>query len=173
MNVCVDANVLGHGCNPHDLNHESSLRFLLCLLESDCKLACNNGFSLIDQENLSIVGREYIDNLTPGSIPAAVIAAMAQTGRLVYFDDAVDQRTRNVLNQNIPKSSDRTYARIALNASAPLISHDFADFSNRTRKTLLKELALLVLTAAQQADAQGCESVDQLLDRTSELLDVA
>ena len=83
--LTLDTNVLLHSCNPIEARHGASVEFLQCLLGCTTKLAIDEGFSLDEALNRSLIGGEYLAKIVPGTLPSAVLTQLALTGRVTTF----------------------------------------------------------------------------------------
>lgn len=88
--VVVDTNVWVHASNPGEQRFEAALEFLEKLLYSASILLCvDEGFSLDEASNRSLIGREYLDNIPNFRSPLKYWNSLP---RLAELDLLVDQR---------------------------------------------------------------------------------
>ena len=148
--ITLDTNVLMHADNPNEIRFEASKSFLERLLEVETHLCIDEGFSLDEGENKSLIGHEYLQRLSQGGLGYAVISFLAQTGRVAIVEKRIPPAVVNKINQLISNKRDKTFIRVAYNSTTrTLVSHDFADFSGVVREKLRKKLCLRI------EDAQG------------------
>ncbi len=148
--LVVDTNVLMHASNPTEARFADCVAFLERLIESTTALCVDEGFSVVEADNRSLIGTEYLTHLVHGAMGHSVVTHLAQTGRVVERSTRLAVAGARKLNQLISNKRDRTFVRVAANSTdRTFVSHDFRDFPKKKRATVKKELAVTVLTAAE------------------------
>jgi len=150
--LVLDTNVLVHASNPDCQFHAACGDLLTRLLEVATSLCVDDGFSLIEADNRSLIGHEYLQHLRFGMVGFAVVSHLAGTGRVRMVSKAVNASLSKRLNILIPVKRDRTFVKVAANSEERVLgSHDFADFSVGVRKELLGSAKVRILAAAEVA----------------------
>lgn len=146
--ITVDTNVLMHSCNPGESRHAASAEFIQGLLASDVCVAIDDGFSVNETENRSLIGAEYLAKLVPGSLPFQALRQLALTGRMIAISARLDPHASKRLNRMISNRRDRTFVKVCANSSGKtLASHDFQDFTQVMRDQLRTTFSVRVLEA--------------------------
>lgn len=149
--IVVDTNVWAHADNPTELRQADAIELLTDLAAADTKICVDEGFSLVESENRSKIGSEYLAHLSGLPLASALIATLASSGRVAMVTTSVSDPVRRTINRLIRDPSDRVFAKVAHNASSGVLcSHDFAHYPPRVRKSLLT-VQVRVLSAAQSA----------------------
>ena len=149
--LTIDTNVLLHSCNSIEPRCAHSVALLTNLLKGSASLAIDPGFSVVSAQNRSLIGGEYLEKLVPGSLPNAVIAHLASSGRIMECTTTVASQLSKKLNQLIANRRDRTFVRVCTNsAGKTLVSHDFEDFTLPKRKAIGKLFGITIV------EAEGC-----------------
>jgi hypothetical protein len=144
--LVVDTNVFVHAQNPAEQRFQDALNFLHKLLECDSKIGIDKLFSAGSQ-NTSLIGQEYLDNLTPTGFGYAVLVAMLQSGRIkMDIPTRVPADVRRLVMREIPRNKrDRTFAFVTYNTMDRfLVSHDFSDFTQDVRNRLKDRLDIKI-----------------------------
>lgn len=154
VDCVVDANIWGHAQNPSVPEFDSAVRFVGHLREAAVVLCVDEGFSLVEQENRSIIGHEYLQQLSSGSPAFAVLAHLAATGRVRFVSAKVSRgdrdRIRNLVRRN---TRDQHYVRVTCNTTdRVLVSHDNDDLAPDVRDALQSRLNVEVLDAHNCCD---------------------
>ena len=147
--VAVDTNVFAHADNPNEIRQADAVEFLSAFLESDALLLVDADFSLIEHENRSAIGSEYLQHIIAVALPlaSATLARLASSSRILEISAAVPNHIRRRINQLVADPSDRVFVKVALNGeSKVLCSHDFKHLSVRVRGEL-RSLSIAVLDA--------------------------
>lgn len=147
--IVVDTNVLMHASNPQEPRFDAAKNFLERFVQVHTCLCVDEGFDIDESRNRSLIGGEYLDRLSPGTIGYAVISMLALDGRLSMVPTRVADPVRRKINQMIGNSRDRTFVRVAVNSGGRvLVSHDYSDFPVPIRNKINLELGVLVEDAS-------------------------
>jgi hypothetical protein len=147
--VVIDTNVLVHADNPGEERHRDAVELLDQLLEADTKLGIDEGFDIDPQKNLSLIGQEYLEKLTPTSLAYLILAHLAQTERVTFIPRSFGAHTRKAVNQILKNKRDRTFVLVAGETeNRVLCSHDFKDFGKRKRKDIKTKLGVAIVDAS-------------------------
>ena len=150
MDECVvDANVWSHSQNPSVDVFDDAVQFVTDFGAASVVLCVDEGFSLVEEENRSVIGREYLDQLKPGSVAFQLIAALAASGRVRFVAGKVARADRDRIRRLVFKNTrDQHYLRVALNTTTQiLVSHDFYDMPESVRSDLRKRPGIDVIDA--------------------------
>lgn len=148
--IVLDTNVLMHCDNPTEIRCENARALVKALVESKTSLCVDEGFSRLEADNRSRIGSEYLEKLKSGSLGNALVARLAQTGRIAFVSTTVTNRIRRIVTRYVTDKSDRVFAKVAANSvERVLVSHDFAAFSNNVRSTLKRDAQITVEAAAE------------------------
>jgi hypothetical protein len=149
VDLVVDANILGLSENPAMPEYDTCRSLLTELIQSSVLLVVDEGFSLVEADNRSIIGREYLDHARSGSLGYALLLACATSGRLRHVSTSVSDADRRFINRTINRNSrDRVYVKVALRSvSKALATNDWDDFDVEARRALNRRFELAVLAA--------------------------
>src|SRR4051794_30686563 len=101
---------------------------LTAFLQSTTKLCVDEGFSLSQADNKSLIGYEFLDKLRAGSLGLAVITTLAGAERVKLLPRKVDQGAGRKIRQKVSNKRDRTFIQVTYNsADKTLASHDYYD----------------------------------------------
>lgn len=155
IDVVVDANVWGHSQNPQNDNFEAANQLIEDLATSDCILCVDEGFSLNEADNRSIIGREYLDQLRFSSPGFQLIAALGSRGRIRFVSSSVKRESRDAIKRIVGHNTrDQLYVRVTFNTEdRHLVSHDFDDLAVDDRRELRKGIGVVVVNAAACCEA--------------------
>jgi len=140
----IDTNVFAHASNPGVQYYEDSKSFL------NAFRACNT-LLCIDGDNGSLIAKEYSSQLHSGMLGFAVLVHLAQTRRVKTISRKVTpQQARQVKLLKLKKPRDETFVRVALNSDESIfVSHDFQDFPQQKRATIMTDLGVDIVDAAE------------------------
>jgi len=145
----MDTNVLMHAANSLEERCEDALGLVECLEGNGTYVCIDEGYSPDPSKNKSLIGDEYLRNLVPGSVGAALIAHLGRCQRLRLVPTKVPDHIRRVINRRVKNKRDRTFVRVAHNAATQiLVSHDYCDFTVKTREGLRKDVHVQVVEAS-------------------------
>ena len=148
--IVVDTNVFAHASDPRNAEFTQSLAFIDALLNCDTKLAVDEIYSQTEAENRSAIFSEYLEQLQGFDLASSVISKLIDDKRIFDVATSVSQSQRNIINQNVPDSSDRKFVKVTINTrDKVLVSNDAHDFSSRFRKLANSKLNIEVLFAAE------------------------
>lgn len=147
--VVLDANVLGHSQNPEVAEFHDSRALVAALRDGAVVLVVDEGFSLVESENRSILGHEYRAQIRAGSDAFYLLMECFAGLRGKWVSSRVNDADRRKVNREVAANTrDRLYVRIAINSdSRTLVSHDFSDFSAVCRQRLKSQVLVDVITA--------------------------
>ncbi len=147
--VVVDTNVWAHADNPTEARQADAVGFLNQLLGSDTKLCVDPGFSLDEAQNRSKIGSEYLTHLSALPVASAILAALANSGRVSFVATSVPTPIRRIINRTVHDPSDRIFVKVAHNSeSQVLCSHDYSHLPDVAR-TQLRRVSVEVLSAGE------------------------
>jgi hypothetical protein len=147
--IVIDTNVFVHAHNAAIPEHADALLFCNLVRNHTVTICLDEGFSLIESDNRSQIGEEYLEHLRAGSVGLALVAHLASTGRMRFVAALITPPDRRWLRKQIPRNGvDRTYVIVALNTEdRVLVSHDRTDFTPNVRASLLNRLDVNVIFA--------------------------
>jgi len=100
--IVVDTNVFVHAGTPEmELWQKPSLEFLTALLGCTTKLCVDEGFSLDESSNRSLMGLEFLENLQYGSPGMNIIVALAGAERIKFLPSKVETGIAKKINQAV------------------------------------------------------------------------
>jgi hypothetical protein len=147
--VVVDTNVWAHADNPNEPRQTDAIAFLTDLLGGTTEVCVDPGFSLVESENRSKIGSEYLAHLSALPFASATLATLSNSGRVSFVSTAVPDRVRRIINRVICDSSDRVFVKVAHNTnSGVLCSHDYTHMPPGAR-VRLRPFQVEVLSAAE------------------------
>jgi predicted nucleic acid-binding protein len=142
----VDTNVFVHCQNQDVPCHAECMEFVLGLRESHVNLCVDEGFSMEQDKNKSLVGYEYLKHIRFGSVSYAVLIVILQQQRLRELPRRPTPAQSKLINQMIRNKHDRAFLGLAVNStSRVLVSHDETDFQKPKRGAIKKKLCVKVL----------------------------
>jgi len=151
--IVIDTNVLLHAQDPNETRFENSSNLINKILEENTSLCIDEGFSENESKNKSIIGREYLYNLQPGSIGQNLIVQLALQQRIKQLTKRAPERIVRKINQIIRNKIDRVFLNVAYNSDEKtLVSHDYTDFRITKRQFILTELQIKVIEACDCLD---------------------
>jgi hypothetical protein len=152
IDIVVDTNVLAHADNPQEQRQQDAIDLLTRLLNSETRLAIDEGFDFDEALNKSAIWQEYRANLSPTAPAFHFINALASQGRISEKSLKLDVAVVKKINQLIKKQTDRKFLRIAVNSVEHLLtSHDYVDFQEAKRASIKKTIQVTVCDAAAAA----------------------
>ncbi len=150
--VVIDTNVWAHADNPNELRQRDAIAFVTALLGAATVLCVDEGFSLVESENRSKVGNEYLTHLAALPFASAALATLAGSGRLAFLDGRVPDAVRRMINRLVYDPTDRIFVKLAHCAdSGVLCSHDYTHLPNDVRAKL-RRVGVDVLSAKEAGE---------------------
>lgn len=148
VDLVVDTNVFQHSYDPRQQLRSAAARFFLKLESGQTLLCVDEGFDFDPARNRSLIGHEYVENITHGSPAFAAIVKLGISGRIRKLPRQVNPATNKVICQQVSNKPDRVFLKITFNSqSCTLVSHDFRDFSLRKRELFRKSIGIHIVTA--------------------------
>jgi hypothetical protein len=150
--LVIDTCTLVHADNTESEYFDCSLAFINSLLTDlvDCRVIVDNGFSFDENENKSLIGHEYINNITPIMLGYKFLVEILSNDRVDFVSNTVAYNTKKFIEKEIANKKDRHFLRVATNSpSKNLISHDFTDYTIDKRKLIDKKLSVKIKTACE------------------------
>ena len=114
--ITIDTNVFVHALNPEEIRNSASLNLLQTLLSTTCKIVIDIGFDMDESKNKSLIGAEYLKHLPPGSLPYAIVADLAQNGRISFVEKSTQPHISKKINQTLRNRRDRTFIIVCINS---------------------------------------------------------
>jgi hypothetical protein len=151
--IVIDTNVLVHASNQAIPFHAAALLLVSVLNDSSTSLCVDEGFHVAEALNQSLIGGEYNQHLIIGMIGYAIVATLANTGRLKQVPRRVPRATAKTVQRLVPRNPrDRTFIHVTINSTEHiLVSHDFDDFPGGVRKDLQRQVGVSVIIAEEAA----------------------
>ncbi|WP_417196548.1 hypothetical protein [Bizionia sp.] len=148
--IVLDTCTLVHANDENSEHQESSIELITSMLGNDLNVAVDEGFDMIDSNNSSYIGLEYTKHLIPGMLGFSLIQTLAINGRFNFVPNKVIQGTKKYIDRIIKNKKDRHFLRVAFNSDDKLlISHDFTDYQVAKRKSIKKDIKVIILTATE------------------------
>lgn len=143
--IVIDANVFGHSNNPDVPRFSSALGVVSWLLDSDVNLALDDTGKAAPDQVTSNLFREYSEAVPPTSFARVVINEMFNRGR-VRFHPRPSRQDWKACCALIPRNQhDAIVLGIAVCTDLhTLVTNDFDDFDEATRRKAKKLLAVLI-----------------------------
>lgn len=146
--VVIDTNILMHASDPRQKFQGACVAFLKGIESSEIKICVDEGFSVRESDNRSIIGSEYLRHIRYGSLSYAVIFNLATKRRIKVLSKSVPKDVKRKIERSINNRHDRVYVKITYNSlSKALISHDFDDISQKVRDDLKDSFSLSIVIA--------------------------
>lgn len=153
FDVVVDTNVFLHSVDPRQAMCVAAQQFLNSLREGKTHLCIDEGFSLDESRNRSIIGSEYFDKIRFVNPAFQIIVALGRGGKILQLSRVVDAGMSRTIIQLVPDKTDRVFIRVCCNSQClTFVSHDFCDLPQGTRQKLRTKVGVRCLTAR---DARG------------------
>lgn len=147
--IVIDTNVLSHSSNPVEERFADSSMFLEMLAESSLCICVDEGFEFNESTNRSLIGAEYLLHVVPGSLAAAVLTTLLNSGRVREVARLAPQALQRRINQMVRNRRDRTFLAVAVNSiEHVLVSHDYEDFQQRKRADIRRRIGVSVIEAS-------------------------
>ena len=154
LDIVLDTNVLVHADNPEELRHQTSRALLAELANCVTRLCVDEGFDVIEANNRSIIGAEYLKHLRFGMLGYELVRHLAGSLRVKQVSRNVPQSVLRHITRQVPKGPDRTFLRVAFNSeSKTLACHDFDDVPITVRARLQRSIGLQIIDAEAAAAA--------------------
>lgn len=151
--LVLDTNVLAHCCNPNEPRRKEALELVLAIQHSSTSLCVDDGFSIVESQNRSIIGAEYMAHLVYGSLGLYLIQFLAVNGRVRVYPKRPPHDIARRINRVIRNAHDRAFVGVAWHSSERvLVSHDYTDFDHDKRIHLSSELGVDVIDSRQCLD---------------------
>lgn len=146
--IVLDTNVLVQAHNTEAPHYGSCCELIQEMTNCQTLLCVDNGFNLIEANNRSVIGREYLEHLRYGMTGFALIQHLANSLRVKFVSASVAQNAAQKINRHVTSGPDRVFLRVAFNShERTLASHDFNDIPEAVRDQLRNEIGLTVLDA--------------------------
>jgi hypothetical protein len=147
--IAIDTNVFVQPTNPNDQYYSDSTALLHWLREGDALLCVDPEFSADEARNRSVIVSEYLAHLHLGMVGYAILAELFATGRVKGVPKRVPQQYKKRIEQLVPDTTDRVFAKVAYNTKAKVLaSNDLTDFYWDARHAI-KKLGVQILLAGE------------------------
>lgn len=148
--IVIDTCTLKHSADPKCKYFLESIEFINKLQNNTVDCIVDEGFSLIETDNTSYIGFEYIKHLQPGTLGFELIKYLALNERIQFVSNNVPNNTKKYIERIIRNKKDRIFLRVTYNSVDKILaSHDFTDYQARKRKFIKRELNILIATAGE------------------------
>lgn len=150
--IVVDSNVFVH-CSgePGASQCDMSVSFVTALVACETVCRIDEGFSVNEAKNRSLIGAEYLAVIHAGTLGYQVLFRLATTQRLVphrVTPKADVRAAKRQIDQLIRKKRDRTFLLAAvMSDDRVLVTHDYEDFQVSKRETIRRQLDVAVVDA--------------------------
>jgi predicted nucleic acid-binding protein len=153
--VVVDTNIWVHAQNPGEQRFKASVDFLNILRQCTTTLCIDRVFDITGAQNTSLIGHEYMENLSPG-FAYSVLQHLLASARVKSISDRIPNNDKRKLEDLVRNNTkDRRFVRVAYNSVEHyLVSHDLTDFSVRVRSEIQRHLGVEIVEAEV-----ACESI--------------
>ena len=146
--IVLDTNIMVQANNPALPNNKSSVSFLKKIVPSTVQLCVDEGFDLVESKNRSQIGRKYVEHVRFGMLGYAVLATLAQNGRIKIISKTVPSQISRQIRQMVNDVSDHVFARITYNSDEKyLASHDMAAYPLDSRPNIERGIGITILLA--------------------------
>lgn len=142
--IVVDTNVFLHSADPRHRHRVAAYKFLQKLKDGKTHLCIDEGFSIEECKNRSRIGCEYHDKIRFANAAAwGVIVFLGTKGRIRSVSGRLSAGPNKKIRMFVPDKTDRVFVKVSYNTQAKtLVSHDFTDFSQATRRELSQKLGV-------------------------------
>lgn len=148
--LVIDTCTLKHANDPKSKYFEHSVDFINRMYGNQVNCIVDEGFSMIESENKSYIGLEFIKHLQPGTLGYELVTFLALNLRIDFVSNKVPNGIKHFIEQTIRNKKDRMFLRVAFNAAdKTLASHDFTDYQIRKRRTIKSRLDVSIVTAEE------------------------
>ena len=149
--LVIDTNVLAHCHNTIEPRAADALRLTKAIIAGNQVLCVDEGFSMEEARNRSLIGAEYLKHLRVGTPGYAMVAHLAQRKRIRSVPKRpTSSRAKRRIDQIIRNTSDRAFVGVAWHsAEHVLVSHDFTDFDQAKRDTIAREIGVEIVEAVE------------------------
>ena len=153
VDLVIDTNVLAHANNPENQHNSASINLIEALYSCSSLICVDEGFSIIEAENRSFIGSEYLENLVPGMLGYNVISYLASIDRVKIVTKRTSSQISRYINQRVFNNKDKIFLKVTFNSiEKVLISHDFTDFPTRLRTEFNRRQSICIFTADSGVD---------------------
>jgi predicted nucleic acid-binding protein len=150
IDIVIDTCTLKNASDSKSKYFEYSIEFIDKMLKNEIKCIVDEGFSLIEIENKSYIGLEYLKHLQPGTLGFKLVTHLASTDRMNFVSKDIPNNDKNFIEQKIRNKKDRMFLRVTYNSKTKILaSHDFTDYQINKRKLLRKKLSISIVTAKE------------------------
>jgi hypothetical protein len=157
--IVLDTNVLLHADNDQEPLQRVSRELLVQMTSCPTHLCVDEGFDVIEANNRSIIGGEYLRHLRFGMVGFALVRHLAVSLRVRQVSKNVAQNVSKQIAMQVPKGPDRVFLKVAFNSeSKTVVCHDFNDVPDTVRKRLNDRIGLQIIDA--EAAAMALAPVD-------------
>lgn len=147
--LAVDTNVFAHCYDPRESRCDAALAIVTALRMGAHMLCVDEGFHVVESQNRSKIGSEYIEHLRAGSVGLTLVAFLASSGRVKIVPRRPPLDLNKRLVRLVSDPGDRAFVGVAWHsASRILVSHDFQDFPDSVRDTIAREIGVDIIDAA-------------------------
>jgi hypothetical protein len=150
--VVIDTNVWAHADNPNEGRQADALDFVTALLNATTSLCVDEGFSLIESDNRSKVGNEYLTHLVALPIASAALATLAGSGRLAFLDVRVPDAVHQMINRLVHDPTDRIFVKLAFRTPRRACCALMTSRTFHPLRAKLKRVSVTVFSAKEAAE---------------------
>jgi hypothetical protein len=148
VDIVIDTNVFLHAENPQEPRQRDADALLNKIRACVVQLCVDDGFDIVEAQNRSVIGAEYLKWLRAGSLGYALVTFLAGSARLKILPRAVPAKVSKAIRTQVPNGPDRTFLKIAFNSQEKVLSsHDFNDIPQTVRNRLFAQVGLSVVDA--------------------------
>jgi predicted nucleic acid-binding protein len=148
VDIVIDTNVMVHADNEQEPKQPHCLNLLNLVSGSTIELCIDDGFSLIEAQNTSHIGLEYLKHLRIGMTGYTLMLKLLSEDRIQFLPKKIPAAINKKINQTGIKKSDRIFVKIAYNSNDKiLVTHDYVDFTDNIREIIDDEIDVKVIEA--------------------------
>ena len=148
IDIVIDTNIFLHAVNQQEIRRKDADALLTKIRTCTVHLCVDEGFTLMEAQNRSVIGAEYIKHLRVGTVGFALVSFLAGSNRVKIVPKGVPANISRAIRSQVPKGPDRTFLYVAFNSQEKVLSsHDFGDIPQQVRNRLLAKVGLHVLAA--------------------------
>ncbi|WP_282858230.1 hypothetical protein [Pseudoclavibacter helvolus] len=152
IDIILDTNVLSHADNPASPNQVSALQVVSWMRDTSALWVLDDNGKSAPDPWTSVLYLEYQETLPPQGASITLFLACLQSGR-IKFSPRPNHVDRKAIEKLVPRNKrDRAVLGAAHGSESKiLVSNDLSDFSEKVRKSALKELGVSVLHSEDAA----------------------
>jgi len=144
--IVLDTNVLLHTNNKNNEYYESANICLNLILERDLSLCFDDVFNPVESKNTSVIGSEYFGKIQNGTFAYVFLMDRLIKGKYVQVIKKNYNKAKIELNKIIKNRHDISFVITAFGSQGKLlISNDYTDFKQNTRKYISKKFQVSIL----------------------------